>query len=209
MLIAQRKVYSHKRTNWPGYWNININGRKMTLIEHEKKSTYSSVAFLIGGIITIVYAIIHHSVMVGYVGFTQCLLGIVSAGWHWKLTYFWEKQDEIGMIAFFVALFCRQLSGIVPGYDMALLWLSVFITIVMGYTHRKWDNDSIGLLAIINLVLFLVRAGWVWFVIASIIYAIALYFGRKSEIKGSHKHKDQWHWIWHVIAAVANTIVSL
>lgn len=174
----------------------------------EPKSVISCAGFLAGGLISLGLAFHWNSLLVGYASVMHIFLGLVSAGFHWTGSYWWQKADEIGMIGFFVALFFRQIGALSPGWDIALIVVGVIITIVLGATHGRWNNDTIGLMALFNLGVLLVRGGPYQLAIAFIGYMAALYYKDKEQTSIDSR-ADSYHSIWHWLASAANTITTI
>lgn len=171
----------------------------------QERSTYSNFGFIASGLAIAIYGGIIEDGLLAYAGIMHFALGLASGLFHWTLDYFWQKADEIAMFGFFNAAMARGIGALAPGLEVELIVISLVLTGVMGYFHRRFDNDTVGLLGLINLIVLFARGGWIHLGIVFVAYLVAYYFNQKGQIEGSVRHRDKPHARWHWIAAGANT----
>lgn len=170
----------------------------------DRYSVYSCLAYITGGVILILIG----GKLLIFAGIAQILLGIASAGFHYTYRYFWQKADEIMILFSFNALLARQIGYFVNGWDWYLIIGFTALSVIMGITHRKWDNDDVGLMGIYNLLILFVRSVGQG-IAALVFYLVSLFFADQARIKDSHRHQDKPHAIWHIGTAMSNLLVGI
>lgn len=180
-------------------------------------STKSSLLWYgAGGLLLILVGLLTSSWVVSLGGVISIGLGVASAVFHATYRDWWRHADMIMIYAFFNIVMARQLFYYIDGWEGYTVFVFLTLAVVMGFTHRRWDHDDVGLMGIYNIIFTAPRAiitrgiiGVVQIVAILGCYGLALYYGRNATIEDSHRHEDSGHAKWHRYSAIGNTLMVL
>jgi len=107
----------------------------------------------------------------------------------------YQKADEIGMFAVFIALIVTQM----PVHPAASV-LGLVLLVVMGVMHEDFDKYAIGLLFAVAVIAKASAAGWPPLLILPV-FGIAYIIRQFGEGRAVRWQRDALHGAWHLVTA--------